>query len=338
MIFIKKLSAHPVSRITHFVTMGGTFTSTLTPWGLRPTQKGSAIIEAALNSKNLMRVSSHVLMNKDSSLLTLNDILILNRWINEIKQRPEIKSVVVLMGTDNLENVSFLLSLLCPPKTKPIILTGAMIPYGSKDSDALINIKKAFRVSQFFPENFPPVLVTFQNHILDGLSIRKTSTRSLIPFIDTKKMSANRRAQEIIENKDFYLNQHNLIFPKVRTISIGPGEDSSAISDAVKNGCEIIILDGLGNGNVSQETLEQVAAHREKAIFVVSSQVLEGDAKPLYGPAYSLKDKNAVFSGTVNARKSVILSILFLSQPHIQKLSLIKKRIELQKAFDLINE
>jgi len=336
MIFFQtNLKAHPVSRMTHFVTLGGTFASTSTPWGLRPTQKSQEIIEAALNSKSLKRVSTHALMNKDSSQLTLNDLLVLNHYIHEIKQKPEIRSIVVLMGTDNLENVSFFLSLLSPQKTKPVILTGAMIPYGSQDSDAPINIKKAFRFSQFVPENFPPVLVTFKNQVMDGLYVRKINTHTFNPFFATKKISKSYKAHEIIENKNYYSNQQKLIFPKVRTISVGLGEDADAIGDAVNNGCEIIILDGLGNGNVNQEVLEQVAAHQHKVIFIVSSQVLEGEAKPLYGPARSLKDKNAVFSGSLNARKSAILSILLLSQPHIQKFSKIVQRTLLQKAFDL---
>jgi len=321
-----------------FLSIGGTILCSQTAEGLKTTQKPEHLITQALSNEKLQNIQVIEYLKMDSANLNLRDFLIFNHFVSERKAQPETHSIIVLMGTDNLEHAAFFLSLLSPAQSQTILLTGAMIPYGRQHSDALTNIRDTYQIAVMPYEKKSPVLIVFNGKIYDALGVRKLSTDTPDAFTNIRKPKDFALLSKIIEDKDFFISSQEFSFPKIRTIKITPGEDMTAISDAVTAGSQVIILEGLGNGNVNSETLSQVQKNKDRAIFIVTSQVLYGTAEPIYQSAVRLKKLGAIFAGRLSSGKALILSSLFLSQPHIQKLNLLEKKQKLNDALEIINQ
>ncbi len=321
-----------------FFSMGGTIISTQTPGGLKPTQDARLIIEKILSKEKLQNIKFIEHLKVDSADLNLQDLLLLNKSLAEIKTDPNIQSVVVLMGTDNLEHAAFFLSLLSPIESQMIVLTGAMISYGQPHSDALTNIKDAYQTATMPFEKKNPVLIVFNGKIYDAFWVRKSTTDTHDAFTKTRKPADPFQAQQIIENKDFFIKSKPLFFPKIRTLKVSPGEDMTAISDAVAAGSQVIILEGLGKGNVNSETIVEVQKNIGKTIFIVTTQVLHGVAEPIYQSAIQLKELGAIFAGNLSSGKVLILSSLFLTQPEIKNLEMTQKKKKLEEIFTRLSQ
>ena len=101
--------------------------------------KNSCIAELIDRSRVPQETTAETILLKDSLDMTDKDReLILNK-INLEK----LKQIILIHGTDTMiETAEFLMSRTDPSKT--IVLTGAMVPYSLKNSDALFNLGSAF--------------------------------------------------------------------------------------------------------------------------------------------------------------------------------------------------
>ena len=118
---------------------GGTFEKIYDPLTGQLIFKNSCIAELIDRSRVTQETRAETILLKDSLDMTDNDReLILNK-INLEK----LKQIILIHGTDTMiETAEFLMSRTDPSKT--IVLTGAMVPYSLKNSDALFNLGSAF--------------------------------------------------------------------------------------------------------------------------------------------------------------------------------------------------
>ncbi len=118
---------------------GGTFEKIYDPLTGHLTFKNSCIAELIDRSRVTQETTAETILLKDSLDMTDKDReLILNK-INLEK----LKQIILIHGTDTMiETAEFLMSRTDPSKT--IVLTGAMVPYSLKNSDALFNLGSAF--------------------------------------------------------------------------------------------------------------------------------------------------------------------------------------------------
>ena len=101
--------------------------------------KNSCIAELIDRSRVPKETTAETILLKDSLDMTDKDReLILNKINLET-----LKQIILIHGTDTMiETAEFLMSRTDPSKT--IVLTGAMVPYSLKNSDALFNLGSAF--------------------------------------------------------------------------------------------------------------------------------------------------------------------------------------------------
>ena len=118
---------------------GGTFEKIYDPLTGQLIFKNSCIAELIDRSRVTQETTAETILLKDSLDMTDKDReLILNK-INLEK----LKQIILIHGTDTMiETAEFLMSRTDPSKT--IVLTGAMVPYSLKNSDALFNLGSAF--------------------------------------------------------------------------------------------------------------------------------------------------------------------------------------------------
>jgi L-asparaginase len=100
-------------------------------------------------------------MNKDSLDLTDDDRATILDAVR--RALPMSDAIVVLHGTDTLEQTGELLCSELHGLDRPVILTGAMRPYEFRDSDALQNVTEALLTARLVE---PGVYVVMHNRVL----------------------------------------------------------------------------------------------------------------------------------------------------------------------------
>lgn len=128
------------------VFTGGTISMVVDPvaGGAVPTLSGAAILA---RTPGLDRIADVVALDRGllpASHFTFPLLLDLAAAIRDLVADPSIEGVVVVQGTDTIEETSLLLELLVDT-VKPIVLTGAMRPASDPDGDGPTNLCDAVR-------------------------------------------------------------------------------------------------------------------------------------------------------------------------------------------------
>ena len=129
-------------RNIELITTGGTIEKTYDDFTGSLSNRGS-IVRRMLARLRLPETQVRVmeLMSKDSLELTDDDR---ERIVRIVRAASELADgVVVLHGTDTLQDTGERLHADIPSPTVPIVLTGAMRPFEMKRSDALQNLTEA---------------------------------------------------------------------------------------------------------------------------------------------------------------------------------------------------
>ncbi len=100
-------------------------------------------------------------MNKDSLEMTDDDRHVILAAVRSALQTSD--AVVILHGTDTLEQTGELLCAELGALEHPVVLTGAMRPYEFRDSDALQNVTEALLAARLLGGG---VYVAMHNRVL----------------------------------------------------------------------------------------------------------------------------------------------------------------------------
>ncbi len=128
------------------VFTGGTISMVVDPvvGGAVPTLDGAAILA---RTTGLARIADVVAVDRGllpASHFTFPLLLELADAIRSLVEDPSIDGVVVVQGTDTIEETGLLVELLVDT-VKPIVLTGAMRPASDPDGDGPSNLRDAVR-------------------------------------------------------------------------------------------------------------------------------------------------------------------------------------------------
>jgi L-asparaginase len=114
-----------------------------------------------------------------SSSLTIEDLAELAQRIDEVTARGD--GVVVVQGTDTIEETAFLLDLLCQAEA-PIVVTGAMRKPDLPGADGPANLAAAIAVAAAPSCHGLGVLVVMADEIHAARHVHKTHTTSVATF------------------------------------------------------------------------------------------------------------------------------------------------------------
>lgn len=154
------------------ITTGGTIASVEGKNGLTPGISDKDIVGYLPDYKDEILLHSMVLMNVDSTNMQPEYWLEIAQTIyNKYNQYD---GFVITHGTDTLGYTSAALSYILQNLTKPVVVTGSMVPISYWETDARKNMMNAIRVAC---ESISGVYVVFDNKVISGTRAVKVKSK-----------------------------------------------------------------------------------------------------------------------------------------------------------------
>lgn len=234
-----------------------------------------------------LRLRAVEVLAKDSASLTLADMQVISDAVGRQLDDPQITGVVVLHGTDAMEETALLLALQ-HRSPKPVVLTGAQFAADHPQSDGIANLAQALATVL---GGLAGVSLAFGGHAFPAWGLYKR---------------ASDRAQAFGRAGDGPAPELPLLPApvgglRVDIIACPPGTDALHLDASLAAGAQGLVLAALGSGNATPELVAGVArAHAAGVPVVTSSRVPEGILAPTYGGGGGGHD--LCMAGAVHAR------------------------------------
>lgn len=295
------------------VATGGTIASRRRP-------DGSSIPSVPVTEMPLLRDRSSALrvrdiMAKDSASLTLADMETIRIAVAEELSVPDTAGVVVLHGTDALEETAFLLDLQ-HNDPRPVVVTGAQRTADHPEPDGPSNLRAALAAAVDPASYGRGVLVVFGERVLPARGLYKQHTTSLDAF----RSSAFRNPRRKLVKWD------SIAETRVDVVAVYPGSDGAHIEASLAAGARGIVLAALGAGNANAAVVESVRlCSARKVPVVVSTRVPEGSLAATYGGGgggHDLLRAGALLSETLRPSQArILLAALLAANTDLQTIA-----------------
>jgi len=233
---------------------------------------------------------------------------------------------VVLHGTDTLAYTSSALSFFIRRQGKPVVVTGAQLPFGFPRSDARNNLISALEVAATLPAHLAQVCVVFGSRILQGNRVTKVSARAYDAFDSPRFPPLGSIGIKIVYRQSETDLDVSPVFPEqwsrppndsVALLKLFPGF-SPGLLDAVCTGDNLraVVLEAFGAGNgPSQDRSFLDAVSRTVArgvVVVVVSQPLDGVVSMRSYAAGSALAKAGAISGRDLTTEAALTKLYYL--------------------------
>lgn len=280
------------------VTTGGTIASQRDSDGVsRPSLDGDSLVGLIPEAGVDLKVVD--LMAKDSASLTLADMQAISNAVGLLIRDPLIDGIVVLHGTDAMEETALLLQLQ-HQLTKPIIVTGAQFTADDERTDGPANLATSVTAAVDHSNSRRGVLVCFGGKIHPAWGLYKHSTDSGDAF----------RQSVSVGNPALHL-AGDVSKVRIDIIALYPGGDGAFVDCSLSAGAQGVVLAALGSGNATSSVVEAARRCVAKQVPVVtSSRVPQGILASTYGGGgggHDLAQAGAVLSHELRPGQARIL-------------------------------
>lgn len=285
-------------------TIGGTISCVYDEEnGSIPTLSGEELIHEIENDLHGIKVELHDVCRVPSSQLNATVGFELNKKIEACLLKDDIDGAVVVQGTDSLDEMSYLQSIL-HGGDKPIIFTGAMKSHSEALRDARGNLLNAIETAAADESKGKGVLVLLNETIFSAYDVEKMNTTNVDAFSSPNGSLGVACYGEVkyyhypIKEKTYkpkYIEE-NVVLLKAYT-----GMDDFLIRACVEHGVKGIVIEAFGAGNLSGDMLECLQSTVEKGIpIVLVSRCIGGYVVPVYnylGGGKMLMEKIGLING-----------------------------------------
>jgi len=278
------------------------------------------LLAAVPQAKKLAVLRGEQVSNIGSQDMNDEVWLKLARRINELTAMSNVDGVVITHGTDTIEETGYFLNLVVKSR-KPVVLTAAMRPSTALSADGPLNFYNAVAVAANKDAAGRGVLVVVNDWIHGASSLTKASTTAVQTFLSPLRGLIGTVAYGEAEfyrgpvgrntvDSEFSLDGVTSL-PRVDIIMAHENMDGKLIDAAAAAGAKGIVIAGVGNGNMTKDALDALAAQAKKGVICVrSSRVVTG----LVGRNVEVDDDKLglVASAGLNPQKSRVLLRLAL--------------------------
>lgn len=309
-----------MSRVVAIFT-GGTISMRRDPvlGGNVPTMDGAAIIAQTPGLDTLADVTTIDLGRTPASHFTFTQLFGVMGAIREAQADPTVDGVVVVQGTDVLEETAFFWDLLADGPT-PVVVTGAMRSASEPDYEGPENLRNAVRAAVAPELRDAGVLVALAGTVHAADDVTKTHTSALDTF-----QSLNDGPIATVDPAGVKLlrvrgpRRHvrtDRAAPNVRLVTVHVAMDGALIAALPGIGLDGLVVEATGAGNTSPAVLEAAEAVMRAGIPVVlATRCAAGAAGTGYafpGGGATWVRAGAILPGTLSGPKARVALALGL--------------------------
>lgn len=225
----------------------------------------------------LASVRAEQLMQIDSADFTDARLLDLARHVEQACRAPDVDGVVVLHGTDTLEESAFFLHLVLSTN-KPVVLTGAMRASNALSADGPANVADAVALAAHPSSAGRGVLVTLGGDIFSGRDVVKRGGHGLAAFFSThgalgQMINAAPLWYRRLERPHTQHSEFNIVgidaLPLVGVVSSHGNMKPQLFHTWVDAGARAIVFAAFGGGAVPAYLLADLAALHKRGVLLV---------------------------------------------------------------------
>ncbi|MCW2881415.1 MAG: asparaginase [Sphaerisporangium sp.] len=304
-------------------SLGGTISSVASnESGAVPTLTADELVAQVPNLDRVAAVVTRPRARIASSNLQLGDIVALHRAVRAELDSGSTQGVVVLQGTDTLEESAFALDLL-HGGNHPIVISGAMRHANAVGADGPANISAAIRVAASEAATGLGAVVVLNDEIHAARFVRKTHTTSPATFASAPlgpigwvtegrvRVPLRPTRQPAIELPE------KAVIPPVALLKLGIGDDGRLLRHVLDAGFAGLVIESLGGGHVPSPMVPFLARIAQEIPVVLSSRCLAGEVlRETYGYPGSeidLLQRGLVNAGALDGSKARVLLSLLLA-------------------------
>ncbi len=292
------------------------------------------MINAVQGIKELANVSGEQVSNVGSQDMSIEIWLNLANRINELLASDDVDGIVVTHGTDTQEETAYFLSLVVK-SDKPVVTTGSMRSSTSISAEGPLNLYNAVAIAASKEAIGKGVLVTLNDEIHSPRDVSKMNTTNVGSFsapikgimggVFYGRLGFFREPTTKFGNTSEFSTKGLTTLPRVDIIYAYADMASDLIDIHVKAGAKGIVIAGVGNGNMTEDTLKAIKkSYEERGVIVVRSRRV-ATGWVLRDNEFKDDDYHTIASHDLNPAKSRILLMLALSKG--------KKLSEIQELF-----
>ncbi len=302
--------------------------------GAIPSLSPSEIIGALSGIDEFKNLEVYEFSRKPSPSITPRDMKDLADIVEDYLKRNDVLGVVIIHGTDVLEETAFYMNSVIKSK-KPVVLTGSMKNASELGYDGLTNLVSSVKVCMSFYSIGKGTLVVMNDTINSATEVTKTHTMSLDTFksVEFGPLGIIDQGEVIYYRNVTHKNNYdfnNIINDDTYLFKVYAGMDGHFIDYLIDRNAKGIVLETLGRGNVPPMMLDSIDKAIELGIHIVlvsrcySGRVL--DTYAYVGGGKDLTNRGCILGGNFNGQKARILLMLAISNnySHNQIINLYK--------------
>uniref|UniRef100_UPI004028D409 asparaginase n=1 Tax=Mesosutterella multiformis TaxID=2259133 RepID=UPI004028D409 len=305
--------------------------------GLVPAVSGADLAAAVPGLDKVADVEVREFSNVASCNMSPERMFALSHAIEEALKADDVAGAVVTHGTDTLEETSYFLDLLHPSE-KPICVVGAMRGASDTSPDGPMNIYCAVKTAASDEARGKGVLVVLNNTIHAAGQVRKTHSANPATFESPWWGPIGYCDEDRVVFRRTPVGRQcfapKALTAKVDLIPAQTGLGSEYIDFAISRGCNGIVIEGFGRGNIPPAMEEGIDRAVEKGIAVViATRAFAGRPYQSYAYPGSVGDSRAhgaAKGGEASGAKTRLKLMILLSE----KPELARNRDELERILD----
>lgn len=251
--------------------------------------------------------------------LSPEDWLSIARTIQNTLDKNDADGIVVTHGTNNLEEIAFFLTVTLRSE-KPVVVTGAMLPWNAAGTDGPFNLIQALRVAASPTSRGRGVLIGFGREVFDPRTATKISTIALSAFgapgagpIGRVRPDGTVRYEQLPSAAEApYVALTALsALPRVDVIASHIGGDGAVIEACVAAGAAGLVTSAGGGGVTTTAELEALRKAAAGGVVVCQASRVPGGVVQL---TQERLDNGFVAAGALSPWKARILLMLALTR------------------------
>jgi L-asparaginase len=257
-----------------------------------------------------------------SANLNYRDVSWLIGEITKLAAEGSADGVVIVQGTDTLEEMAFILDSLLDVSL-PVVVTGAMRSPNMAGAEGSANILASVIAASSKDLKSSGVTVVMNDDIHGARAVKKSHTGNVAAFKSVNGGTIGR----IVEGQVRIFNQlksrqrikirGDINFPKIAVIKACFGDDDQMIKLVAGADYEGLVIEAFGAGHLPESWLEELTALSLKIPIILSSRTGEGHVfQKSYGykgAEIDLIARGLIPSGVLDGPKSKILLGLILA-------------------------